>query len=1017
MQNMKKMLCALSFLFVLSSLVSGGTNTEDGLVVRGSVYDAGGNPVVGAVVVVKDSDQASITDSDGKFGLEVENEDCMLEVSCLGYVTKVFKASAEIQKIILEEDRMVLDDVVVVGYGTQRKASITGSVANVTNKDLISTRSISVANTLVGKLPGLRAVQRSGAPGEDMPEIDIRGFGNALVIVDGVERSFAKLNPNDIESISILKDASAAVYGSKGANGVILVTTKRGSDEKAVFEYSGWFGIQQMTRYPRSYSSLEYAILTNEAANNIGLPNVYSDEQIRRFRTGEGEFYKSTDWLEAVTRKTAPVWAHDFSVSGGSENVKYRLSFGVMDQQSYFRSNDWNDRRYNMHANITANLTKNLSVGLNIIGQFDRRNVSGAQGVFYNIQTAKPFGSPRYFGEPVGPLRSTYREWGYSLNDQRTLNTSFDVSWKLPWVKGLSINGKFSFDYFNYRNKNWSPKSPYTYEPVESGEVVKSYIGSTVGRLSDQMGTNMTKDIQLNVSYARKFGRHDINAIVLYQATNPSSEWLSAQREFAINLLPLMSSGNDLNKTNGGSETSSLMQAYVGRVNYAYADRYLLELVARYDGSSLFSPKSRWGFFPSASLGWRISEEAFVKDNVSWISNIKLRASYGIVGDQSGFGAFQYMSGYIYPGGKYLFDSEDPTIGLFSSGLANEDLTWYESKMANVGLDLGFFDGRLVFEADMFKRKRDGLMAYRTLTLPTSFGTSLPQENLNSDITHGFEFLLGHSNTIGDFSYNLRANVSLTRSKYDYVERAADANGYLQWKNDTNSRNKNIVWGYNMIGQFQNFEEILNSPIQDNAGNKTLLPGDFRYEDINNDGIIDDRDVKPISVGNTPFAYYSLNIGLNWRDFDCSIFFQGAGGHKLQLGMAFYQPFMNEGNSSGLSMWYEQRSHQNENGEWVIGKLPPVRKAGFANNEKVNSYYMLDADYLRLKNVEIGYTIPKKLTDRIKVDKIRVYVNGNNLLTFTSGWMMDYIDPENGESNAWYYPQAKTFNAGVNIVF
>lgn len=986
--------------------------------VSGRITDSGKQPLPGAAVLNKTNGLGVITDLDGKFTIAVSGSNDVLEISCLGFVTQELTVGkADVLNVTLEEDSVLLEDVVVVGYGTQRKASITGSVANVTNNDLIKTKSGSVANTLVGKLPGLRAVQRSGAPGEDMPSIDIRGYGSALIIVDGVERSFAKLDPNDVESISILKDASAAVYGSKGANGVILVTTKKGREGKPEFEYSGWVGIQQMTRYPRAYSSYEYAVLTNEAANNIGLPDVYNEEKMARFKTGDGEFYKSTNWLEVVTRSTAPQTSHNFSVKGGNKMARYYLSFGVTDQQSYFKSDDWNNRRYTMHANVSTSLTQNLTVALNLTGQFDRRNISGGSGVFYNIQTAKPFGSPYYYDEPVGPLRSTFREYGYSRNDERVLNTTLDLNWNLPWVKGLSANAKLSFDFFNYRNKNWSPKDPYTYEPVESGEVVKSYIGSTVGKLNDQMGTNMTKDVQVNLNYARKFGKHDVNALLLFQATENDYEWLQGFREFAINLLPLMSSGNDANKTNGGSEGASLMQAYVGRVNYAYADRYLAEVVLRCDGSSVFAPKSRWGLFPSASLGWRLSEESFIKDNAPAISNLKLRASYGIVGDQSGFGAFQWMSGYIYPGGKFLFDYGDPTIGLYSSGLANEDLTWYTSHTANVGIDAGFFKGKLYMEADLFQRNRNGLMAYRTLSLPTSFGVGLPQENLNSDTTYGFEVVLGHNNTIGDFSYNIRGNVSLTRSRNGYVERAADPNAYQNWRANSTDRNKNITWGYDMIGQFQNFEEILNSPIQDGSGNKTLLPGDFKYRDVNEDGIIDDNDVVPISVGNTPFAYYSLNLGFEWKGFDATIFFQGAGGHKLQLGMAFYQPFMNEGNSSGLSMWYEQRTHKNAAGEWVIGKLPPVRKAGFSNNQHTNSYYMLDADYLRLKNLEIGYTLPAKVCKKMKIKKLRVYVNSNNLLTFTSGWMMDYIDPENGDSNAWYYPQARTFNFGLNLTF
>lgn len=1016
MTRSKKKNVAIATLFILMALPLFPV-TVQARDVRGTVVDGGNKPIPGASVIEKGTSHGTVTDVDGRFSIDAKNG-TVLEIISLGFVSRTYTVGSEnVIYIVLEEDSMLLDETVVVGYGTQVKASITGAVANVTNKDLITTKAISVANTVVGKLPGLRAVQRSGAPGEDMPEIDIRGFGSALIIVDGVERSFAKLDPNDVESISILKDASAAVYGSKGANGVILVTTKKGAEGRPVFEYNGWAGIQQMTRYPHSYSSYQYAFLSNEAANNIGLPDVYSPEQMERFINGDGEFYKSTDWLDAVTRKTAPVTAHNFSVKGGTKAINYFVSFGVQDQQSYFRSNDWYDRRYNVHANLSAELSPGLVFSVNTTGRLDSRNISGGTGVFYNIMTYKPFGSAWYYGEPTGPLRDTYYNYGRAVNDERVLESSFNIRWDVPWVEGLSAEIKASYDIYNYRNKNWSPKDPYRWEPVESGDVVRSAVGSTFGRLNDQMGTNTTKDIQANITYARKFGLHDIKAIALYHGTNSTYEWLSGYRQFALNLIPLMSYGDDENKTNGGSEGSSLMHAAVGRLNYAYADKYLAELVFRADASYLFAADKRWGFFPSASLGWRISEEDFIKDSVPWLSNLKLRASYGIVGDCSGFSAFQWMSGYIFPGGKFIFDEGKPTIGLYSSGLANEDLTWYKARTANIGLDAGFFGGKLYFEADVFHRYRSGLMSYRTATIPYEYGVSLPQENLNSDRTFGFEAVLGHSNTIGDLSYNLRANVSLTRTRNAFIERAMDPNRYENWRNNGTERYSGIGWGYRMIGQFQSFEEILSSPIQDGSGNKSLLPGDFKYEDINQDGIINGWDEVPISVGVTPFAYYALNAGLQWKGLDATIFLQGAGGHKLQLGMAFAQPFIDEGNCSGLTMWYDERSYRTEDGQWVIGKLPPVRKAGFTNNQVSNTYYTLDADYLRLKTLEMGYTLPARWTQSLNISRLRIYVNGNNLLTFTKGWMLNYIDPENSNPNAWYYPQAKTYNLGITLTF
>lgn len=989
--------------------------------ITGTVSDSSQEPIIGANVIIKGTSIGAITDIDGNFSLEGVSPKAILQISFIGYLTKEIPVGAQNTiKAVLTEDSKALDEVVVVGYGTQKRASITGSVANVSSKELLTVKTASVANTLVGKLPGLRSVQRSGAPGEDIPEMDIRGFGNALIIVDGVERGFAKLDPNDVESVSILKDASAAVYGSKGANGVILVTTKKGTEGKPKFEYSGWYGFQKMTRYPKVNNSLQYATLTNEAANNIGNADIYNEEQMQNFRDGNGEFYKSTNWLDAITRDSAPETSHNFSIRGGNKIARYYLSAGIMDQQSYFVSNDWNNRRYNMHAHVGTTLAKGLTVDLLLTAQSDQRNISGGSGVFANLQQAMPFGSPYYYGEPVGPLRSTFKEYGYSKHDERFLNTSVDINWELPWVKGLSAKAKLSYDYRNYQNKNFSPKDPYTYEPTITNEIVKNYIGATVGKLNQDMGNNFNKDIQFSLNYTRSFGAHDFSGMLMYQATNPSYEWISGYREYQMNAFPFLNAGNDLNKDNGGLEGSSLVKAYIARINYAYANKYLVEAVLRYDGSSTFAPDKRWGAFPSVSLGWRISEESFFKDHISFVNNLKLRASYGIVGDQGGFSPFQYVEGYYYPSGKYLFSPNVTTNGLASSGIANPNLTWFESKIANIGFELSVLSGKLNFEFDMFRRDRSGLLARRNLSVPTSFGSDFPEENLNSDVTKGFELSMGHNNTIGDFTYSVKANATITRSQNKYIERAPDGNRYENWRNNSNDRNKNLTWGYTMTGQFQSFEDILNSPVQDNSGNKTLLPGDYKYKDLNGDNIIDSNDMSVIGLGNTPFIYYGLNLNASWKNFDVNLMFQGAAGHKIQLGSAFYQSFMNEGNSNGMSIWMN-RSHRvdpkDPSSEWILGKLPAVRKAGFANNEKVNSYYLLNANYLRLKNVEIGYTLPKSLSSRMGIERLRVFFNGSNLLTFTNGWLMDNIDPENSNPNAWYYPQAKLFNFGLNLSF
>jgi len=535
------------------------------------------------------------------------------------------------------------------------------------------------------------------------------------------------------------------------------------------------------------------------------------------------------------------------------------------------------------------------------------------------------------------------------------------------------------------------------------------------------MGNNTLKDYQFSLNYRNQFKNHNLSALLLYETKNQLYEWIEGSREYDISALEFLRAGNDLNKDNDGLEGSSLEKAWVGRVNYDYKEKYLLETTLRYDATSIFHPDRRWGWFPSVSVGWKISEEPFFKNNISPINFLKPRVSYGIIGDASGFAPFQWMEAFYYPSGLYAFDEGRVTNGLVPSGVPNEYLTWFESNIFNVGFELGMLENKITLEMDYFIRNREGLLGTRTLTLPISYGRSWPQENLNSDRTKGFELVVGHKNHVNKFSYYAKANFSMTRRMTLYVERPDDGNMYINWRNNPKDRYQGITWGLEMIGQFQDYKEILNSPIQDNNGNRSLLPGDFKYSDINGDNIIDNLDYTPIGTNSVPFMYYGLEYGFDWNGFDFNMFWQGAAGHNIQLGQSFFQSFMNDGNSNGMTIWLERsyKTSPDDSNNWEIGKLPPVRKAGFANNEVVNSYYLLDADYIRLKSMEIGYSVPESIMTKARLQqiKVRLFASGNNLLTFTKGWLMENIDPENNNSNAWYYPQMKTYNFGLNITF
>lgn len=898
-------------------------------------------------------------------------------------------------------------------------------MASIQAKSLETVKSPNVTNALAGKLPGLRAVQRSGAPGDDAASIDIRGFGSALVIVDGVERNFADIDANDIESISILKDASAAVYGFKGANGVILVKTKSGEKGKAKINYNGYFGIQRVTRYPDLYDAYEYATLYNEGQQNIGVKPAFSEDEIENFKKGIG----CTDWYNETFRKNSPLMYHNVSVDGGNEGVKYYFSFGYLNQDGYYKSGDYNYKRWNVRSNISATIMKGLTVNLQLSGRLDeRKRPYAVEPILRLVQNARPFNTiyannnPNdysYPGDNGNPIqRSHTSEVGYDNRDHKEFNGSLTVNWELPWVKGLSAKALFSYDYLKYGWKTWY-KEMYAYQYDQNSDTYTVAEKHILSELTQYYKDYSKPNMQLSLNYTNTFGKHDIGALVLFEAYNDRGYDLKGYRQFDISAIDQLSAGNKTNMSSDGTEAKTAHEGLVGRLNYAYDNKYLFEFSFRYDGSYKFDPSSRWGFFPAVSLGWRISEEKFFKKALPMFDNMKIRASYGKVGDEGSLSAFQYLEGYIYPSGSYLLGSDGISNGAVDRGMPNHNLTWYKSKTANIGFEASAYRGLISMEFDYFVRKRDGLLATRLLSLPTTFGKSLPQENLNSDKTTGLELVLGHHNQINDFTYDVKANFSTMRNYYRHVERAESANMYENWRNNTNGRYQGIVWGYESIGQFRSYEEILNSPIQDSNGNKSLMPGDIKYRDLNNDGIIDSNDQKPIGHGVTPHIYYGLNLTGNYKNFDVTIFFQGAAGHEENFNGDFLYPFIQQGIGSGFDFWMD-RWHRADasdmSSEWIPGKMPAIRPTGYANNAVTSTWSLQKAGYLRLKTLEIGYTFPKKWMHVVGIQNLRVYVNAFNLATFTSsGGLMKYMDPENSNGALRDYPQTKNFNFGLNL--
>lgn len=1026
--------------YIVLSPFTGTDAKQQAKIIKGSIVDQNGEPVIGANVVEKGTTNGTISDVNGQFILDLQQKNPILVVSYIGFTTKEIPVGdSSMLNIKLSEDSETLDEVVVVGYGVQKRASVTGSVASLQSKDIATVKTPNVSNALAGKLPGLRAVQRSGAPGDDDASIDIRGYGNALVIVDGVERDFKQIDANDIESISILRDASAAVYGFKGANGVILVTTKKGEVGKPKINYNGYVGIQNITRYPEYYNGYEYATLYNEAQQNIGITAPYSSSDLERFLQGIG----TTDWYDEVIRKTAPATYHNLSVSGGAEKVKYFFSLGLTDQEGIYKSKAFNYKKYNVRSNISAEIVKGFTVDLQLSGRLDTRmKPYEADPLSRTIQMAKPIfpiysnGNTDYWNNPGdngNPIHlSDIDNVGYDRRDRREFNGSIALNWQLPWVKGLSAKALFSYDYNNKYSRKWY-KEYYEYTYDATTDVYNKSRSHTISELTTQNDNYFRPNGQLSLNYKNTFGKHDIGALMLWEFNNDRTDILSAYRQFTVGALDQMDAGDKTNMNNGGTARVSAHAGLVGRINYAYDSKYLAEVSFRYDGSYKFAPDNRWGFFPAVSLGWRVSEEAFFKEALPMVDNFKIRGSYGKVGDEGVTGytdddekdgkyrAYQYLTGYRYPSGSYVLGSGGVTNGAKDRGMPNLALTWYESKTTNVGFEASALSGLINVEFDYFVRKRTGLLTKRQLTLPTTFGQELPVENLNSDRNQGFEIVLGHRHKIGDFTYDVKANFSATRIYNEHVERAASANMYDDWRNNTNDRYKDIQWGKECIGQFQSYEEILNSPIQDGNGNKSLMPGDLKFQDWNNDGIIDGKDDQPIGHGNTPRLYYGLNLYGEYKGFDITLFFQGAAGHEVFTSGDFMAPFIQQGLGNGITLWLD-RWHREDpsdmSSEWVPGYMPALRPTGFTANAGNNTWTEQKANYLRLKTVEIGYTFPKRWMQKAGIENLRIYVNSFNTATITNRTgIMKYMDPENKDGMFRYYPQMKAFNFGVNLTF
>ena len=973
--------------------------------VTGTVADSQGG-VPGVNVKVKGSTTGTITDMDGKFTLNVPSSKSVLVISYIGYTTQEIPVNNQkILNINLKEDTKVLDEVVVVGYGVQKKANLTGSVSSI-NAEALESRSVSsVSAAMAGTMPGVTAIQSSGAPGLQTGTITVRGknsvnAANPLVIVDGVPGSMNTIDPQDIESLTVLKDAaSAAIYGVQAANGVILITTKKGKKgQDAKVSYSGSVAWATPTAKLNFLGAADYAMLYNEAVKNEN-PNAslpYSDEDIELFRNGSDPIgHPNTDWYKETFKNFAFEQQHNFSINGGSEKTNYSASVGYLYQGGLTNENDYN--RFTGRINVESEISKWFSAGLNVSGYRGTRE-DGAVGfgtlmseVTRNSPTLPVYnedGTFNYSGKanPVAELGRTgfYRQMDQQLN--AILHATVHI---LP---ELSVKGLFSvrndirnIDYF---------KKHYSYG---SGSNIADS-GLREGYDKYYIWNEYTS--QLLVNYNKSFQKHTIGALFGFEQWEQIYKYTEATRKGggSDELTESLNTLDKSSQTNSDGGTELARRSYFGRIQYDYADRYLFEANLRADASSRFPKDNRWGVFPAFSAGWRISEENFIKDNLDWMSNLKLRLGWGRTGNEELSDIYPAVATYAY--GSYMFGNTLNTTA-YEARYVNSALQWATVTNYEIGLDAGFLNNKLGFELSVYKKKTDDML----LKLPVQgiLGMSAPVQNAGSVENTGFDLNIFHNNRINkDFSYAVNLNLAYVKNRITNLEgtEGEDPDNNKLWRLEGYPIGS--FYGYKAIGYFNTEEELANEPKR--TGTEKL--GDIKYADLNGDGKIDAANDRTVIGQNFPSWTGGLSINLFWKDFDFSALFQGAFDVDKYCEAESSYAFYNGGKV--LKKHLDRWTPENHNASY-----PRITKDS-QTNFVTSSFWLEDGSYVRLKNVSLGYNLPKSWLNRIGVSRIKVYVAGENLLTFCG---LEDIDPEESSTRGWSYTNVKKVSLGLKVSF
>lgn len=997
--------------------------------INGLVKDKSGEPIPGVNVFVKGTTIGTITDFNGHYNLSVPADAEIVVYSFVGMLDKEIKIGNKIKiDVIMEDASIGLDEVVAIAYGSQKKTTITGAVSTISGDELLKTPTGSLSNALSGSVTGLSSVQYSGEPGADDAEIYIRGVTTLnssapLIQVDGVEREFSQLDPNEIESITVLKDASAtAVFGVRGANGVILITTKRGKEGEAKISFSSSAGYQMPTKLLEFADSYQYASFYNEAQANDGVSPAsykFKPEILDAFKThSDPILYPDVDWLDYLLKKGAVQTQHNVNISGGAEKIRYFVSIGAFTQEGLFKTFDsgydfnFDFKRYNYRANLDYDISKSTLLTLNLGGRVEDKNTpisnEDQNQLFRQLYWSTPFGgagivdgkrvvtNADYIPGAGSDGLSPYYGKGFNAKSTNVLNVDLALKQELDFItNGLYFKIKGSYNSTFYHTKTRSSSVPY-YTPIKTStgeiEYMKSGDDAQLG-YGEKFDKGRDWYTEASVNYDRKYGKHTFGALALY---TQSKKYYPKQY----------------------TDIPSGYVGMVGRITYDWSTRYMAEFNAGYNGSENFAPAKRYGFFPAGSVGWVATEENFMTGIKNIVNYLKLRASYGVVGNDKYYigdvqQRFMYIpDSYVLGGSGYNFGTNvsSSQYGAYESAKSNKDVTWEKAYKQNYGIDLAFLKERLKVTVDVFKEHRKDILV-KSETTPDIVGVSLPVINMGVVDSHGYEITAKWSETVGEnFRYWVNTNLSFARNKIIEKGEVKPNEDYM-WETGR-PVGSNIVrefWGFYDETANERYKEQYGQDIAEHAGG--LEPGDVVYVDLNKDGIIDSDDVTKAGYTNNPEYVAGVNLGFSWKNLDFSMQWTGAWNTSRLLQETFREP-MGDTNGKGLLLYqYDQR--------WTpetasTAKLPRATLAHKTNNYQSSNLFLVDASYLRLKNIEIGYDLKLPVFQRAGVDKCRLYLSAYNLFTFSD---FDLGDPESRTSSRPEYPLTRVINLGLKVGF